>query len=759
MGHITFQNFDLRIEPDQTIPTSYQVRVVNSPVGQSTGVTQLPFELAQVAAFYQTLHSTSAFPTQMVRKWGEQLFAALFVGEINIALQRSLVLITPGKGLRLRLQLADDPLLWVLPWEYLYEPTYRRFLAQSDHTPIVRTVALSYKVAPLLPTLPVKILVIMMNPDVQAERKNTDWSHIQSTLSEAVQLGTVELTQISINGFTDLQRGLRKSTYQVVHLIGFEGIHTGDSERLALLLQRHSALRLVLLTGEPLSNQPTVPSSHELTQRLLQQGIPSVVAVQFAEQSTIRAFVGEFYSALVDQYPLEAAIGEGRLAVAIQQVGAWGIPLFGMQMEDGELFQKPKIAEQDAHNQAMIQGDLEQKIANDTSRVNSPQINSGGGAVIIGNVYDRDAIPELPLVWPLLWHTPRPADSRRITEWLNMNELKFNPFGPEQAELDPELGRHRFYPPVFERVLRDAHSAVVFGVPGSGKTACRFLLAETCRSRTLATSAFPVICEIESGMTADHTAEAIQSFILEHLTRALIAFFALNPWTFLRLDRDQKLAIVACCCQTFTSSANVETQLKIAGLSDDDQARWLLYDFHTFAAQVNPASFKRRDWVNTMSKARPYGFDRTFFICDMADEALASLAEDAAFIQGVINYVVSPHLKAVYLKALLPDCLQAILRTPPQVTADQLRWSIDELVQLLQLRIMDEKGFALHLEQLFDSEARLTDPARRLAEAAAGSPRRLIQLGNQLLLTHVTKRRGKVELVNDDLATVLDKTK
>ena len=127
MGQIAFQNFDLRIEPDPAIPTGYRVHVVNSPVGQASGLTRLPFELAQVASFYDGLYRTSSFPTQTVRQWGERLFAALFVGDINIALQRSLVLaLKPGQGLRLRLQLADDALLWVLPWEYLYEPTYRR---------------------------------------------------------------------------------------------------------------------------------------------------------------------------------------------------------------------------------------------------------------------------------------------------------------------------------------------------------------------------------------------------------------------------------------------------------------------------------------------------------------------------------------------------------------------------------------------------------------------------------------------------------
>ncbi|GEM_PF-2335944 len=741
MGKISFQNFDLLIAPDAVAPTRYRARVVDSPAGQATVATQLPFDLAQVTEIHRLLRQPKSVPADIVRAWGEQLYAALFAGEVNIALRRSLDLTAqPDKGLRLRLQLADDALLWALPWELLYEPVNQRFLAQSPTTPIVRTVPLARKVAPVPFALPLKILVVLVNPEQQAQSKSTEWAHIQASLAEAIQNGNVELTLLRTSKFAGLQQHLRQSAFHVVHLIGPEGFHTAaDSNALSLLLHHQPALRLVVLTGKPLRNRLSSLAIHQLTQQLLQQGIPAVAAAQFMQQSTALAFVGEFYRALIDHYPLDAAMSEARVAVAIQQERVWGLPILGMLTADGELFQRPVDAKPSYADQPATKSDLEK------SKMDSEL-----------PAYDLiTALPNLPIKWPSLWRTPRLADAPEIQEWVNMARLKFNPFGPEQAEWDPELALHRVYPQVFDRCLHHTRSAIVFGVPGSGKTACQFLLAQSCHNRPPEAGAFPVICEIESGTLINFTNDAVQDFVVEHLTHALVAFFALNPVTFLRLESDGKFAVMACLRHVFRSIESAKAQFGVLRSVRDDQIRWLLHELDELAPQLEQATFTRQGWVDIISKARPHGFVRTYFICDVANEALFSLTNDVAFLQGLIRYVVSPDLKAVYLKALLPDVLQAHLQIPEHVITDRLSWTVDALAAMLRLRVFDEKGFPMYFEELFDQETRPTNPARRLAQAADGSPRRLIRLGNRLLAEHVRCRPGEIDLANRELSIIL----
>lgn len=793
MSPFAFQNFDLLIEPDPRVPASYAVRVVNSPAGEAAALVQLPFDVAQISAFYQAIHGTATLPIATIQPWGEQLFAVLFVGEIKSALQRSLDLTLPtGQGLRLRLQLADDHLLWILPWEYLYEPTYQRFLAQSAKTPIVRTIALPRKISPLPLNSPLQILVVLVNPLHQAERKQAEWAHIHATLQEAISGGTVQLKLLYASNVSGLQRHLRRYTYHVVHLIGSEGFHTAaDGAALSLLFQQHAALRLVLLTGEPLGDQSASLPLHQLTQHLLQRGIVAVVAAQFAQQPTALAFVGEFYSAIIDGYPLDAAMGEARAAVALLQDETWGMPMLGMLTTDGRFFQEAERVAQPDRSQSTVKPDSPESDADAAAPLNnSGAINSGGGTVIIGNVYtdnftgrdvvnhepretenavpsdsvsklpryDSTALPGHPLQWPPLWDKTRPADSHEIAEWVSMAHLMLNPFGPEQAEWDPELARYRVYPAVFDRCLRGTRSAVVYGAVGSGKTACSLLLADLCHSHAFAASAFPVVCKIDSDTTARSTSDAIQTFVLDQLTRALVAFFALNPVTFLRLERNQKLAVVACLRQVFGAGETIKTRFEFAGLGAGEPEQWLQDEVQELAGQVDPSGLQRRDWVNIIANARPAGFARTFLICDMADEALSTVAVDAAFLQALIRYIVSPELRAVHLKALLPEQLRNHLRVPGHVISDTLRWTVDELGQVLQVRVIDEKGFSRHFEEFFDPDARFTNPVRRLAEAANGSPRQLINLGNQLLAAHVQWRRGQIELTNADLALVLHET-
>ncbi len=84
------------------------------------------------------------------------------------------------------------------------------------------------------------------------------------------------------------------------------------------------------------------------------------------------------------------------------------------------------------------------------------------------------------LNWPLLWRTMQPLSTTQVDNWWRAVPLEYNPFGPEQAERDPDLPKRAVYPDVLHECLSSRRTTIVFGAAGSGKTACARLLAYSC---------------------------------------------------------------------------------------------------------------------------------------------------------------------------------------------------------------------------------------------------------------------------------------
>jgi outer membrane protein assembly factor BamD (BamD/ComL family) len=106
-------------------------------------------------------------------------------------------------------------------------------------------------------------------------------------------------------------------------------------------------------------------------QSLVQQGLPAVIAMQFeiSDQAAI-TFTREFYAALADGYPVDAALTEARLAIfAANDSGLeWGTPVLYMRAPDGRIFDltatPPKLPPLAAKPEARAQDkDLEDWLA------------------------------------------------------------------------------------------------------------------------------------------------------------------------------------------------------------------------------------------------------------------------------------------------------------------------------------------------------------------------------------------------------------
>jgi tetratricopeptide (TPR) repeat protein len=379
MKHLRYIDFELKIEREGA---HYNVRVLRSPMGEAASTFKLPFsedklellvlKIGRIRSTTRRIHSSEM---EAARELGGTLFDAVFCGEVRACLRSSLedAIRQEGTGLRIKLRLQEVSELADLPWEFLLDPALDRFLAQSNRTPVVRYLELPEKIVPLAARLPLQVLVMISSPtdhvrlDVERER-----SLLQKALRPLSEQGKVRIKWLEKASLATLQRCLREGDYHVFHFIGHGGFdrkaeegvlvlederghgwHAG-ANRLGTILHDHRSLRLAVLNScEGARNSSADPFSGVAT-TLIRQGIPAVVAMQFeiSDDAAI-TFADEFYTALAEGFPVDAAMAEARKAIYAQPNDVeWGTPVLYMRSPDGVLF---NIHERELETRAMTE--------------------------------------------------------------------------------------------------------------------------------------------------------------------------------------------------------------------------------------------------------------------------------------------------------------------------------------------------------------------------------------------------------------------
>ncbi len=291
---------------------------------------------------------------------GDELFRAVFQGELLKAFQGCLAKAKGGPGVRLRLRLNDVPELAGLPWEYLHDAEGRGFLALSGRTPVVRYLELSEALGTLRVEPPLRVLAVISTPQGYRELAEADeeWRRLGAALEPLRRSGLIEVERLQRPTPEALESRLR--TGLPVHVLHFVG-HGGFSElrgegvlvfeddngkgvpmggpSLAYLLQDHPSLRLAVLNA-----CNGARSSHEnafagTAQVLVQRGVPAVIAMQSeVMDETACSFAEKFYRGLAAGLPVDTCVGEVRRALAAERNPEWGTPVLYLRATDGRLF-------------------------------------------------------------------------------------------------------------------------------------------------------------------------------------------------------------------------------------------------------------------------------------------------------------------------------------------------------------------------------------------------------------------------------------
>ncbi len=360
---MTYQDFDLLIE---RVADGFRARVLASPAGQSSADFRLPFTedklenvLLRLGRARRAVRRVESSEMQAAKTFGASLFSAVFGGEVGAAFHHSVQEARRlGDGLRVRLRLADAALA-DLPWEFLYNPEVNRFLALSVQTPLVRYMDLPGPIHPIAVTPPIRVLVMISSPtdypslDVEAE-----WTRLTQSLADLLVAGQISVDRLDDASLPSLQRRLRRSQYHIFHFIGHgefdqrsqEGVliledddhrgHRVGSQYLGMLLHDHESLRVAILNACEGARSSRLDPFAGSAQSLVQQGIPAVIAMQFEIADDVAStFAHEFYRALADGYPIDAALTEARKAIfAAGHDVAWGTPVLYLRAPDGRIF-------------------------------------------------------------------------------------------------------------------------------------------------------------------------------------------------------------------------------------------------------------------------------------------------------------------------------------------------------------------------------------------------------------------------------------
>jgi TonB family protein len=362
---LQYDDFDLQITP---LPGGkYRVHL-NAPSGQTSGDFLLPFTdvdfgnfLGRIGQVRRGTRRSDGPELNAAKDFGGKLFNAIFSGEMIAQLRSSVEqTLEHDRGLRIRLRLTDAPELADLPWEFLYDSAQNHFLTTSIETPVVRFLDLPQRITPLRASLPLRVLVMIAGPrNLKRLDAEGEWERLQDALGDLLRSGQIVLERLPAATLNALRLRARGTPFHIFHFIGHGGFdqqaqdgvlqfedetgmsHPVRGELLGMQLHDHRSLRLAVLNACEGARSSRRDPFSGVAQSLLQQRVPAVIAMQFEiSDLAAKVFAREFYCAIADGQPVDAAVCESRKALFNEEFGQeWATPVLYMRSHEGTLFE------------------------------------------------------------------------------------------------------------------------------------------------------------------------------------------------------------------------------------------------------------------------------------------------------------------------------------------------------------------------------------------------------------------------------------
>lgn len=299
------------------------------------------------------------------RSFGGRLFRAVFKDSVRDLFARCRTLAHERRAnLRMRFDLSQSSPLAVWPWEYLYNPDLREFLAMFE--PIIRYLPNPSSEVPLEVVAPLRILVVVSLPkDLEKLNAEGEIGGIRQATKELSDQNLLEIEVLQEANLSDVFRKLEQANdnntpFHILHYIGHgvfdpvtnEGklLLTGENgSREAVdghqigshLLHFKEHLRLVIINACEGARLSRIDHYAGVAQQILRSGrIPAVLAMQFriTDEAAV-TFARLFYEGLAANKPLEHCLARARLLMYGQNQKEWVTPVIYMHASDGYILQ------------------------------------------------------------------------------------------------------------------------------------------------------------------------------------------------------------------------------------------------------------------------------------------------------------------------------------------------------------------------------------------------------------------------------------
>ncbi len=335
----------------------------------------------------------------------------------------------------------------------------------------------------------------------------------------------------------------------------------------------------------------------------------------------------------------------------------------------------------------------------------------------------------VPIRLPSLWaRVERPAEPEKVRESLSAFGLSDNPFGPERAELDPWLEDYGAWPASLE-LARGPRPALIFGAPGSGRTAAAHLLFQDCISPPASPNepdVFPV--HLSGVETWPQTSNDWLRILAREMTEVLLRLCADDPYGL--FEHKAGPAIAQLIGSSLGSMEAVEADLRRAGLSGE-ALDYVLGEIR----EAGLGDYRELDsttLLDLLGRARPAYAKHTYILMDVPGiSPKTDHAKKAVSLAALIS-LASPLLsRGVYLKLFLPEEMRSDLEPLWPEEPLSLTWTEAELREMLEQRL--QKVGLQTLNAIVSAADYPPDPDTWLIRSAEGNPRKLVRLGNQMI--------------------------
>jgi CHAT domain len=329
---------------------AYAIRAASDEFGQRNSTIKLPFTLEKLSRAVLNMarqigtitpkangsQAAGASDHKSAEDFGVELFNTPFQDQIRdlLVLAQGLAQSSADTGVRIRLsmdlQAPGMAKVASLPWELMCRGRDETPMALSTQTTLVRALDVMGKTEPALFVAPLRIMVVMSNPDattkldLEKERKQ-----IEATWGSLLNVKVDFVSPVA----AEIRKRLRATKYHVIHYMGHGDFDDDDGVGILLLEKEDKSadritgdefarwlmdepLRLVFLnacktgtTGERSGPHPFAG----VAAALIRQRVPAVVAMQFpiSDPAAI-LFARTFYECILQGAPVDAAVVEGR---------------------------------------------------------------------------------------------------------------------------------------------------------------------------------------------------------------------------------------------------------------------------------------------------------------------------------------------------------------------------------------------------------------------------------------------------------------